>query len=161
MSVNDLIQQAKKEIVSELSKEGQKIVNDAYWSKAAMDRSGNMHDAYGYAVYFRGKLEKKGYAAGGKMSSDIHKGWKKHGISANTGRGYLDEFFNDYKPNPNGFELVCVNAVYYAEILEDGAQGRPKVPISKKYKIISQVSSKIDDLAKRFGGKVKIINSKS
>lgn len=160
MSKNDLILQVKKEIVNELSKEGQKIVNEAYWSKAAKDRSGNMHDAYGYAVYFRGKLERKGYAAGGQISSDIHKGWAKYGIGANTGRGYLDEFFNDYRPQSNGFELVCVNAVYYAEILEDGAQGRPKVPISKRYKIISQMSSKFDDLAKRFGGRVRTINHK-
>lgn len=60
----DLRRELKQQIVSFLAKRGQEIVNEAYWSKAAKDRSGTMHDAYGYAVFYNGRLEKKGYAAG-------------------------------------------------------------------------------------------------
>lgn len=142
----------ENQIVNYLAAEGQKIVNEAYWRKEAKDRSGTMHDAYGYAVYHDGVIKKRGYAAGGRMSSEVHPGWAKHGIPADTGRGYVDSFFDNYKSqvSPKGFVLVCVNAAYYAQILEDGAQGRPKRNISTRYRIISQISDSMYDLRRMF-----------
>lgn len=152
----DLRSNLKDQIVSFLAQKGQEIVNEAYWSKAAKDQSGSLHDAYGYAVFYDGKLEKKGYAAGGQMSSEQHKGWAKHNISPDTGRGYLESFFESYKRqvSKKGFCLICVNAIYYAQILEDGAQGRPKRQISTRYRIISQVADEMRDLNKVFKGAV-------
>ena len=140
------------QVVNYLDKEGQKIVNNAYWSKEAKDRSGSMHDAYGYAVYYNGKMMKKGYAAGGRMSSEVHHGWIKRGIPDDTGRGYLESFFEDYatEVKSTGFVLVCVNAIYYAQILEDGAQARPSRNISTRYRIISQITDEMYDLQKIF-----------
>lgn len=142
----------ESQIVNYLATEGQKIVNKAYWSKEAKDVSGTMHDAYGYAVYYKGQEKRRGYAAGGQMSSEVHHGWKKKGIPADTGRGYLDSFFNSYKSQVTrkGFVLICVNAVYYAQILEDGAQGRPSRSISTRYRIISQISDSMYEFQKIF-----------
>lgn len=142
------------QVIDYLAEEGQKIVNKAYWSKEAKDVSGTMHDAYGYAVYLDGQEKRRGYAAGGQMSSEVHHGWKKKGIPADTGRGYLDSFFSSYKSqvNQKGFVLVCVNAVYYAQILEDGAQGRPNRSISTRYRIISQISDSMYEFQKIFKG---------
>jgi hypothetical protein len=50
--------------------------------------------------------------------------------------------------------LVVVNAVYYTSILEDGAQGRPSVPVSTQYRIISQVADNIYDIKRHFKGSV-------
>lgn len=148
----NLVERYEKDMVKYLSQKGQDIIDNAYRSKEAKDRSGNMHDAYGYAIFSRGQLVKKGYASGGVMSSKVHKGWAKHDIPADTGRGYLDSFFEEFKTrvSPKGFVLICVNAVYYASILEAGAQGRPHREISTKYRIISQIGNKVYDIRKFF-----------
>lgn len=139
-------------VIEYLAKNGQNIVNEAYWSKEAKDRSGTMHDAYGYAVYYNGRIVRKGYAAGGQMSSEVHKGWPKYGIPADTGRGYLESFFESYRSEvkQKGFVLVCVNAAYYSQILEDGAQARPSRQIATKYRIISQISDEMYDFKRIF-----------
>lgn len=141
-------------MVDWLSKEGQDIIDRAYLSKETRDRSGTQHDAYGYAVYNKGRLLKKGYASGGRMSSKVHHGWPKHNIPADTGRGYLESFFEDYGKSISGkgLVLVCVNAAYYSQILEEGAQGRPSRQLSVKYRIISQISGEMRALAGQLGG---------
>lgn len=142
----------ESQVIEYLAKNGQSIVNEAYWNKEAKDRSGTMHDAYGYAVYYNGRLVRKGYAAGGQMSSEVHKGWPKHGIPGDTGRGYLESFFEDYRNEvkSKGFVLVCVNAAYYSQILEDGAQARPSRQIATRYRIISQISDDMYDFKRIF-----------
>lgn len=146
----------RSQIVDWLSKEGQDIVDRAYLTKETRDRSGTQHDAYGYAVYSGGRLVRKGYASGGRMSSKVHHGWPKHNIPADTGRGYLESFFADYGRNvrSSGIVLVCVNAAYYSQILENGAQGRPGKQLSVKYRIISQISGDMRALAGQLKGSV-------
>lgn len=113
--------------------------------------SGNMQDAYGAAVYYNGKIVRRAYYNNSPISKGIHKGWNKRGYESDTGRGYLDKFFESYEPEST-LCLVCVNAVYYTAILEDGTQGRPQVDISTKYHIISQTMTDMVDLRKKYRG---------
>ena len=144
--------------LDDLADEGQKVIDKAAKTNMTKPRSNNMRDAYGAAVYYKGKRVRTRYVNPTPQSNQAHKGWEKHNIPSDTGRGYLETWFNEYKPKGN-LELVCVNAVYYAQILEDGAQGRPSRSISTKYKIISQTYSDMYGLANKYKGKLSIIKA--
>lgn len=140
-------------IVNDLANEGARLCKAAADSKETRNRSGNQADAFGYAVYLNGKIQKKGYAYP-SMSRKIHKGWEKHGIPADTGRGYLDDFFANYRPSKMGYTLIVVNAVYYSQILEDGKQSAG----AAKYRIISQIGTEMYGLAQKYKGSIDIIS---
>ena len=141
-----------------LAAEGLRIAKDAESTSETQKRSGNQSDAFGYAVYLDGKEMRRGYANAAPTSSGPHKGWEKHGIPADTGRGYLNTFLDTYAAPKSGFHLVVVNAAYYTRILEEGAQGRPKRKLSAKYRIISQITDDMDRLASKYGGTMTGIN---
>lgn len=137
------MEDAKKQIVNFLAGKGKKIIEDAYLTKDTRDRTYNLVDAYGFAVFCDRKKVKYGYA-GAEMSEKVHKGWAKRGIPAGTGRKYIDDFFDDYQSTiGKDIELVCVNAAYYASILEAGKQGGVS-PVH--YHIISQMRDEFDNL---------------
>lgn len=140
--------------IQQLSKEADELVRKANEGREVQNRTYNMEDAYGWAIFYEGKERKRGYLNKSPKSKKTHDGWAKAGISANTGRGYLDDYFNNYKPSGKGLELVVVNAVYYTYILERGKQGGKGV----KYRIISQMTQQFDELAKKYKGIVKTIN---
>lgn len=141
------------DLFDELIKDGKKVITNAATSTDLRRPivSGNMQDAYGAAVYFNGQIVRKAYYNDSPIANGPHKGWRKRNIEPNTGRGYLDDFFNSYMPT-NKVCLVCVNAVYYTTILEEGAQGRPQIPLSTKYHIISQVGVNMDNLQRKYKG---------
>lgn len=145
-------------ILDMLANEGRRIVEEANRSAEAQNRTGNMADAYGYAVYLNGKEMRRGYANATPTSSGPHKGWPKYGIPADTGRGYLDSFFETYIPPAKGYHLVTVNAAYYSRILEEGAQARPRRQVATKYRIISQMTDEMDRLAAKYRGELTTIN---
>lgn len=147
-----------KNLLDNIANDGQRIINEAARTNSTKPRSRNMMDAYGAAVYYRGQRVRTRYVNNSPMTIETHSGWEKHGIPPNTGRGYLESWFNEYKPKGD-LELVCVNAVYYAQILEEGAQGRPSVPISTKYSIISQTMGSMGNLAKKYNGTLRIIKA--
>lgn len=143
----------------DLADEGQRIIDKAARTNMTKPRSKNMMDAYGAAVYYKGKRVRTKYVNESPASNTPHNGWKKHGIPSDTGRGYLDSWFNEYRPSGN-LELVCVNAVYYSEILENGAQTRKGGASSgTKYRIISQTYSDMYSLSRKYNGKLKIIKA--
>ena len=142
----------------DLADEGKKVIDKAAKTNTTRPGSKNMMDAYGAAVYYYGKRVRTVYVNPTPQSTETHKGWKKHNIPSNTGRGYLESWFNSYKPK-GSLELVCVNAVYYSQILEEGAQGRPRRSTSTKYRIISQTYSDMSSLAGKYKGKLSIIKA--
>lgn len=142
----------------ELKKIGRQIIAKASATNQADIRTGNQEDAYGYAVFYNGKMVGKSGRAYGldeSQSMSIHAGWKKHNIKEGTGRDFLYRFYRNYKPNPVGFELVVVNAAFYSQILEDGKQSSKR----RKYRIISQIGNDVYALERKFkGAKVRIIS---
>lgn len=146
------------DFLDDLAEEGKKVIDKAAKTNITKSRSNNMRDAYGAAVYYMGKRVRTRYVNATPLSNRAHAGWGKHNIPSDTGRGYLDTWFDEYKPKGN-IELVCVNAVYYAQILEEGAQGRPYTQFSTKYEIISQTYSDMNGLAKKYKGKLSIIKA--
>lgn len=152
ISVGNIKQLYIAKFVEKLGKEGERIITEMERTNNITNRSYNLHDAYVYGVYYKGVLMKYGFV-GSPMSSGDHKGWSKAGINANDGRGYAMEALSEFKSKGIGYELVVVNAIYYAQILEDGTQA----PNGKKYKIVSQSLSELGVMQSELGGNIKIL----
>lgn len=133
-------------MVKALEDEGKEIIQRAIETKETQVRTGNQTDAYGYVIYYNGERKAYGYSDP-EISTGVHKGWRN--VGDNTGRGWLMEFIQNYHVPANGkFVLVIVNAAFYTNILERGGGN-----LTKKYRVISQVSSDVDQLAQKYNGK--------
>lgn len=138
---------AIRKIVNYLAREGEKMAHKALATKDALDVSLNQADAFGYVVYFNGAVKKKGYALPTGMATESHRGWDKIGVKEGTGREWLDEFTDTWKPESKGFILIVVNAAFYSAILEQGRGG-----VQRKYRIISQIWGDMENIQKKFKG---------
>lgn len=137
----------KKRIIDYLASEGKKIASKALASKDAKNRTYNQADAFGYIVFYNGKIERKGYANTTPKAEKGHKGWNRIGVKDGSGREWLDEFIDTWKPESKGFVLIVVNAAFYSGILEQ-ARGS----VQRKYRIISQIWSDMETLQSKFKG---------
>lgn len=145
MAAIKLLQQQIKKIVEYLAKKGEEIIRDAAATRDTKRRKGNQLDAYGWCVYYGGKKMKQGFLTPGKTAETPHNGWSAKGYGRTFGRDDVVSFFDEYKPQSDGFILVCVNAVFYTTIQETGVA-------QKKYRIISQVASDMQNIADNFKG---------
>lgn len=136
-----------KRMVDYLAKEGAKMAAKALSTKDAKNDTLNQADAFGYAVYYNGAVKAKGYANPTPKAEQAHRGWDRIGVEAGTGREWLDEFMETWKPESKGFVLIVVNAAFYSAILE---QGRGSV--KRKYRIISQIWGDMENIQKNFKG---------
>lgn len=145
MATIDLLQRQIDKIVDYLAKQGDKIIRKAAATRDTKRRKGNQLDAYGWCVYYEGKKMKQGFLTPGKTAETPHNGWSAKGYGRTFGRDDVILFFDEYKPQSDGFILVCVNAVFYTTIQETGGA-------QKKYRIISQVASDMQNIAGNFKG---------
>jgi hypothetical protein len=139
--------------ITQLARAGRILAYRAYHLHKTTDQSHNLSDSIGWAVYFNGSLKEMGYANDIEDSDSTHKGWRKRGIPPNTGRGWLQDWCQTYKPKGR-YVLVVVAAAFYARILEDGAQ----VPSGgTKYKIITTIVDDMEREAAKVKGRVSIV----
>lgn len=145
MATINLLQRQIDKIVDYLAKQGDKIIKRAAATKDTRNRKKNQLDAYGWCVYYGGKKMKQGYLTPNRTAESPHNDWKNKGYGETFGRDDVINFFKDYKPESNGFILVCVNAVFYTTIQETGGA-------QTKYRIISQVASDMQNIGAQFKG---------
>lgn len=145
MATINLLQRQIDKIVDYLAKQGDRIIKRAAATKDTRNKKKNQLDAYGWCVYYGGKKVKQGYLTPNRTAEQMHNEWKSKGIPKSFGRDDVQLFFDDYKPESNGFILVCVNAVFYTTIQETGGA-------QKKYRIISQMAGEIQNIADQFKG---------
>lgn len=136
----------------QLSDEGLKLIKKAFnTANFKKDKTQNLHDSYGCAVYYNGK-----YVYGTKRfltpratqpRYNYYTGDNEYGVNE------INDFLDSYRPTSKGFVLIIAVAMFYGSILEKGG-GRLK----RKYRVISGVSSDIEALAKKYGGMVRDIN---
>lgn len=129
-------------MISYLSQEGMKIVSKAQATKQRGNQTYNQADAFGYVVYYNGKAVRQGYANTAPQSKATHHGWAKYNIPDGTGRSWLNDFIQEYKPPTKDFALLIVNAAFYSAIQEK----------KYKYQIISQTFGALDQIAAKFDG---------
>ena len=128
-----------KALISQLADDGEKAIREAYEGREFTNRTCNLHDSYGSAVYYNGTLVKSSIRyVGAEMAEEDER----------YGRNEVNDFFSNYRPkNRKGIDLVIVAAMFYADILEEG-KGRLK----RKYKVIAEGEDYMKDVARRFRG---------
>ena len=128
-----------KALISQLADDGEKAIREAYEGREFTNRTYNLHDSYGSAVYHNGILVKSSIRyVGAEMAEEDDR----------YGRNEVNEFFSNYRPkNRKGIDLVIVAAMFYADILEEG-KGRLK----RKYKVIAEGEDYMKNLATHFRG---------
>lgn len=149
MSIGRLERLYVDRMVDYLSRRAAEIIERAMQTKTTAIETGNQIDAYGYAIWYKGSLEKKGigHPEHGRYAEGPHKGYGD--IPEAFGSEWADMFISEFPskhPLPkNAFCLVVFNAAFYSRILEEGGGG-----VKKRYQIISQVIGDLDSLGKEF-----------
>ena len=128
-----------KALISQLADDGEKAIREAYEGREFTNRTYNLHDSYGSAVYYNGVLVKSSIRyVGAEMAEEDER----------YGRNEVNDFFSNYRPkNRKGIDLVIVAAMFYADILEEG-RGRLK----RKYKVIAEGEDYMKNVATHFRG---------
>lgn len=163
-------------LIDELAEEGFAAINIAYRHRDFTNRTYNLYDSYGSAVYYNGKLIKRSIRYVGEEKNNNDTGyfmgtnwrwrhqkslpdfrgdryWKDDPIRM-TGRTEVMDFFSEYTPPKKGLQLVVVAAMWYANILEEGGGN-----LKRKYRVISGARTIMDELAETCGGSVSQIET--
>lgn len=128
-----------KALISQLANDGEKAIREAYEGREFTNRTYNLHDSYGSAVYYNSTLVKSSIRyVGAEMAEEDDR----------YGRNEVNDFFSNYRPkNRKGIDLVIVAAMFYADILEEG-----KGKLKRKYKVIAEGEDYMKNLATHFRG---------
>ena len=128
-----------KALISQLADDGEKAIREAYEGREFTNRTYNLHDSYGSAVYYNGTLVKSSIRyIGAEMAEEDER----------YGRNEVNDFFSNYRPkNRKGIDLVIVAAMFYADILEEG-----KGKLKRKYKVIAEGEGYMKNVATHFRG---------
>lgn len=155
-------------LIDQLAKDGEIAIQTAYNRRDFTNRTYNLHDSYGSAVYHNGRLLKKTirYVGPEQATTGLNQGrvWNKGRSMPNykgerrfkgdevemRGREEVMDFFSQYTPQGRGLELVIVAAMFYASFLEDGAGN-----MKRKYKVISGGATAMQELAVKYNGMLK------
>lgn len=167
---NRIIQQ----LISQLTEEGAAAIKQAYETRDWRNRTFNLHDSYGSAVYVNGQLLKRTVRYVGEelvkpeKERDMGWVWNKGRSMADyrgnrrlpgdavmmRGREEIMDFFSQYTPKTKGIELVIAAAMFYANILENGSSH-----IKRKYHVISHANGIMNELARKYNGRTTAVET--
>ena len=152
-------------LIDEIAHDGEMAIKQAYENRDFTNRTFNLHDSYGSAVYYNGKLIKRTvrYVGNEQANNGLNMGWvwdkprsmpdfrgerRYEGDEVQMrGRDEVIDFFQKYTPKKKGIELVMVAAMFYATYLENGV-GKMR----RKYKVISSGLSAMRGLEAKYKG---------
>lgn len=150
---SDLASKYVNQYAMALANEGKKLVNKAFeTANYNKNKTQNLHDSYGCAVYYGGKL-----VSGTKYFLNKKATVGRYNTYTNSvehGRDEIERFFNNYKTKSDGFELVVAVAMFYGSILEKGGGN-----LTKKYVVISGIDKDLDALKEKVGGRIIDLNT--
>lgn len=137
-------------MAKELAQDAREAVHVALQTNEFQNRTGNLEDSYGAAVYYEGRMvEGTQYTLTPTAISS--KKWKGKEM---RGSEEIIRYLRTYKPRTQGLSMIVVAAMPYGEILEKG-QGN----LYHKYKVITGANDFMRQLARkwegRFGRKAK------
>lgn len=131
------------QLIQKLTDDGEKLVRRAYETRTFENRTYNLHDSYGSAVYVDGRLIKSSVRYAGSPTAKAGKIYEDELIE---GRFEIDAFFDWFKPRKKGVDLVVIATMPYADILEKG------VGLKRKYKVISGAKDLMNTIAYSYNG---------
>jgi hypothetical protein len=158
--------------IDELANDGERAIKEAYATREFRNRSFNLKDSYGSAVYVDGKLIKRTirYLGPEDATNALSVGWiwdKPRSLPdfrgarrltgdeiQMTGREEVMDFFSHYVPSGKGIELVIVAAMWYANVLEKGGAN-----LRRKWRVISGAATFMYSLQRKYGGFIEPINT--
>lgn len=140
----------KGKLIKQLAADGREAVHEALRTNEFQNRTGNLEDSYGSAVYDNGKMvEGTEYTL--TPTATQTKKWKGKELS---GAREIVHYLRTYRPRTKGLSLIVVAAMPYGEILEQGAGH-----LYRKYKVITGANDflrrKASEYQGRFGRKMK------
>ena len=132
-------------IIKSLADEGGRIIKEAYESRGFKNRTGNLHDSYVSAVFYKGRLQKDTVRYVGAEMSSTYREYANSTVGgeveATRGREEADKFLAKYqfaKGRQGGIVLVIAAAMFYSTIVE-----------RRGYQVLSQVQWELDRIASR------------
>lgn len=134
---------SQRHVITFLAMIGEKAIQEAYQSRGFTNRTYNLKDSYGSAVYYNGALLDDTIRYIGPPEAKT----KRLGKS---GREEVNKFFRDYSPTSKGYEIVVIATMPYAGELETGG-GRLK----RKYHVMVGARGLLERVASRFKAKLK------
>ena len=139
-------------LAMKLAEDGQKLIEKAYLQASFnKDKTQNLHDSYGSAVFLNRKLYQGSKRYFSKVASVPR--YNSYTESNEYGRDEINKFFDTYVPKDDGMQLVIAVAMFYGGILEAG-----KSPLRRKYQVISMVGDDIKALTSKIkGARVEVI----
>lgn len=143
-----LYEQALQIIVAELDKDAKNILRECIQEITYTHRTKNLYDSYGYGIYVQSKLVKTGFLSASPQATKSKKWYGEEIKGRDEIRDYLK---NDYLPR-GVVDLAVAAAMPYAKILEEGGGG-----LKHSYRVISMSFQKLQELAYKYSGSVKII----
>lgn len=125
---SNLKENFERRLVNELTDYGERIINEAYNTKTFENKTFNLHDSYGSAVY------KDGVYINGTLRTLEPQATKPKKVNGQMvkGKNVVSRYLRDYRPKQKGLSLVVVAAMPYGDILEAGQS-----PLTQKYRVIS------------------------
>ena len=96
-------------VIEYLATLGQETIENMYAEKGTNDDLYNQRDAYGFGVYYNGKLVKEGYLEGEKSTAPSRDRKLR-------GRREAKKAIKNYTPDRQGYVLYLVNAMHYSAV---------------------------------------------
>lgn len=133
-------------LANDLLNDGKKIIDKAFsMADFRKDKTQNLHDSYGCAVYYNGQLiESSKYILTSRATMGVY---NYNEDELQYGRNEIQAFFKSYKAVPKGFELVTAVAMFYGEILSNASGGQ-----KRKYKVIANAVGDLTMLSNKYKG---------
>lgn len=173
----EIIDAFTRDLVNALATLGWKASIDAYKKKSFTNRTFNLHDSYGSAVYVNGVLQDRTIRyMGGQMShrygtsqQALKRKRKKSSLGpryyryGKSGREVLDVFFHGnqwyggHKFGKKGIVLVVVAAMWYADMLEK--KGYKVITDVANAYILQHIDEVITPICKKYGVPKKLVKS--
>lgn len=131
-------------MINELAMYGEMVMKEAYNTRDFNNQTFNLHDSYGSAVYYEGKMVNGTLKTLGTPQAVVSKEW--YGVKIRGRKAVTDYLKNEYKPTSKGLSLVVVAAMPYRDVLE----------LKYKYRVISGANWMMRSLANTFSAKFGI-----
>lgn len=133
------------------------IMSELAENKDTRNISGHQIDAFGYGIYFYGKLVAEGYLADGeRMEHELNNGksvpgadpYHKH-FYGPSGRQRARNAIRNHTPRRRGYEVLITNAMFYSVIQQENWQ---QFGLSRKYIILSPaISPAWQEMERKYG----------
>lgn len=145
---SNLKDNAERAMVNFLIDEGVKIMEKAYNTRDFENRTGNLHDSYGMAVYKDGVYVNQSIRTLDPIATTTKKVESRWVKGHNEVERYLK---SEYRPRAKGLTLVVVAAMPYGEILEHGWGN-----LRHKYRVIAGANQDMAKLSRELASKFGI-----